>query len=86
MNLPPPFLTLTLALTQTLTQVAAGEEVTLSYIENDEPLAERIAGLHEYGFTCTCARCEKERGGAGKSDKGKRQAVAVDRKGKRPRD
>jgi hypothetical protein len=40
---------------------AAGEEVTISYIDEELPLGERKAALADYGFVCRCARCEKER-------------------------
>jgi SET domain-containing protein len=40
-----------------LRDIAAGDELTHSYIENDRPLAERQADLLEYNFVCQCARC-----------------------------
>ncbi|ELR21550.1 Histone-lysine N-methyltransferase [Acanthamoeba castellanii str. Neff] len=43
-----------------LCDIAEGEELTHSYIENDRPLAERQADLLEYNFVCQCVRCLKE--------------------------
>jgi len=43
-----------------LRDIAEGEELTHSYIENDRPLAERQADLLEYNFVCQCVRCLKE--------------------------
>lgn len=44
--------------------IRAGEEVTISYIEEDEeqPLKykERQAALRDYGFVCACGRCVRE--------------------------
>lgn len=43
----------------TLRAIAAGEEITISYIdENDSAdLEERRAALRDYGFVCDCAKC-----------------------------
>ncbi|CAI0460674.1 unnamed protein product [Linum tenue] len=47
--------------------ISKGEEITISYIEEELPLAERWASLADYGFTCRCSRCleegEEEEGG-----------------------
>jgi hypothetical protein len=49
-----------------LRRLAAGEEVTLSYIDEEGAgLAERRAALGAYGFVCRCARCEAEELAAG---------------------
>jgi len=54
--------------------VAAGEEVTVSYVDAAAPYATRAELLHHRGFTCTCRRClidEREkaaRGGPAGSD------------------
>jgi SET domain-containing protein len=40
-----------------LRQLEAGEEVTISYIDEEEPLALRQAHLADYGFACTCSLC-----------------------------
>ncbi|KAF3325646.1 histone-lysine N-methyltransferase ATXR2 isoform X1 [Carex littledalei] len=37
--------------------ISIGEEVTLSYIDEDVPYDKRQAMLADYGFTCTCPRC-----------------------------
>jgi hypothetical protein len=42
----------------------AGEEVTISYIDEELPLVERRAALQDYGFVCACERCERERAAA----------------------
>jgi hypothetical protein len=39
----------------------AGEEITISYIEEEElEVEERRAALAGYGFTCGCERCSAE--------------------------
>jgi SET domain-containing protein len=44
-----------------LTQIKAGDELLISYIDEDGPLAQRKKQLHEfYSFECTCARCLNE--------------------------
>lgn len=49
-----------------LRDVAAGEELTISYIDEEEAgLEERRRALGEYGFTCRCERCETEELAAG---------------------
>ncbi len=37
--------------------VAAGQELTVNYLEEGMPLAERREGLREYGFVCACSLC-----------------------------
>jgi Cupin-like domain/SET domain len=43
-----------------LRDIAEGEELTISYIENDRPYDERQLALASYGFTCRCTKCERE--------------------------
>jgi Cupin-like domain/SET domain len=43
-----------------LRDIAEGEELTISYIENDQPYDERQLALASYGFTCRCTKCEFE--------------------------
>lgn len=44
-----------------LTDIAAGSEVLLSYIEEEGAgLQERRAMLRDYGFVCSCERCSAE--------------------------
>ena len=44
----------------------AGEELTVSYIDEALPLLARRAALRGYGFVCACRRCaEEEAAGAG---------------------
>jgi lysine-specific demethylase 8 len=40
--------------------IVQGEELTISYIESGEPLAQRQQDLANYGFTCTCPKCIAE--------------------------
>ena len=41
--------------------MAAGEEVTISYVDQSLPLAQRRSIIKEhYGFECDCARCADE--------------------------
>lgn len=43
--------------------VAAGDELFISYIENETlSFQQRRMALREYGFTCQCARCQHESG------------------------
>ncbi|EFJ45026.1 SET and zf-MYND domain-containing protein [Volvox carteri f. nagariensis] len=57
--------------------IAAGEEITLSYIDVTLPYKERQAALRDYGFVCRCTRCvadaaaarSKRQGGAAKGFK-----------------
>ena len=44
-----------------LKDIAPGEELTISYIETDESYEERQASLANYGFQCTCPKCEMEK-------------------------
>lgn len=37
--------------------IAAGEEITLSYIDVSLPYKRRQAELRDYGFVCKCERC-----------------------------
>ena len=39
------------------TAVAAGQELTVNYLEEGLPLQERQQGLLEYGFACSCSLC-----------------------------
>jgi lysine-specific demethylase 8 len=43
--------------------IQEGEELTISYIENDDPLEKRQQDLANYGFVCQCTKCEAERSG-----------------------
>ena len=43
--------------------IEEGEELTISYIENDDPLEKRKSDLANYGFTCTCPKCEAQTNG-----------------------
>ncbi|KAI7741890.1 hypothetical protein M8C21_005436 [Ambrosia artemisiifolia] len=40
--------------------IKKGEEITISYIDEDLDLEERQALLADYGFICKCARCVEE--------------------------
>jgi SET and MYND domain-containing protein len=41
--------------------MAAGEQLTISYIDAGQGLAARRQALEwAYGFTCRCARCREE--------------------------
>lgn len=37
-----------------------GDELLISYIDESAPATERRQQLIEYGFKCSCARCEEE--------------------------
>eukprot|EP00929_Paragymnodinium_shiwhaense_P074029 TRINITY_DN37857_c0_g1_i1.p1 TRINITY_DN37857_c0_g1~~TRINITY_DN37857_c0_g1_i1.p1 ORF type:complete len:507 (+),score=101.54 TRINITY_DN37857_c0_g1_i1:140-1522(+) len=40
-----------------LREIQAGEELCISYIDEDAPFEERREQLSEYGFDCACPRC-----------------------------
>jgi hypothetical protein len=40
-----------------LRELAAGEEVTIAYVDEEAPAAERAAALADYGFACACDKC-----------------------------
>ncbi|PSS05800.1 Histone-lysine N-methyltransferase [Actinidia chinensis var. chinensis] len=44
-----------------LRPISKGEEVTISYIDEDLPYEERQAALADYGFTCKCPKCLEEK-------------------------
>ena len=48
------------ALVSALRDVAPGEELTISYIDEEMSLPEREAALADYGFLCRCPKCELE--------------------------
>ena len=41
--------------------IPAGTEVTISYIDEDGDVAERTELLSNYGFVCSCDKCNRER-------------------------
>ncbi|XP_073003252.1 histone-lysine N-methyltransferase ATXR2 [Typha latifolia] len=43
-----------------LQPISIGEEITLSYIDEDLRYEERQSLLADYGFRCVCPRCQKE--------------------------
>ncbi|XP_031105734.1 histone-lysine N-methyltransferase ATXR2 [Ipomoea triloba] len=43
-----------------LQPIQKGEEITISYIDEDLPVEERQASLADYGFRCRCRRCLEE--------------------------
>ncbi|MQL84465.1 hypothetical protein Taro_016974 [Colocasia esculenta] len=43
-----------------LRPIRKGEEITISYIDEDLPYEERQSLLADYGFKCRCSRCLKE--------------------------
>ena len=47
--------------------IADGDEVLLSYIDESMPYHERQAALKDYGFTCACTRCSADTAPAGKA-------------------
>lgn len=49
------------AIIQAIQPIYPGTELTVSYIEEDEPYQARQESLRDYGFTCTCSKCQRER-------------------------
>lgn len=43
-----------------LRDIAAGEELCISYIDEDASLEDRNEMLRDYGFTCSCTKCQAE--------------------------
>jgi hypothetical protein len=43
-----------------LRDIAPGEELTISYITSEDPYEKRQADLANYGFVCTCSKCNRE--------------------------
>ncbi|CAD7700336.1 unnamed protein product [Ostreobium quekettii] len=43
--------------------ITAGEEITISYVDESEPLEQRQRALMDYGFVCSCTRCLQEEQG-----------------------
>jgi hypothetical protein len=44
-----------------LKPISKGEEITISYIDEDLSYEERQVQLADYGFTCACSKCQEER-------------------------
>ena len=44
-----------------LKDISEGEELTICYIDANEPYEKRQEALANYGFTCTCEKCEKDK-------------------------
>jgi hypothetical protein len=59
-----------------LRSITAGEEVCISYIDEELPVGERKAALLDYGFVCRCGRCERDRAAA----QARRRGVKVGRR------
>ena len=45
--------------------VPAGDEITISYIDEALPYEERQAALLDYGFKCRCTLCQEDQGSRG---------------------
>ena len=43
-----------------LRDIQEGEELTISYITSDDSYEDRQTALENYGFICTCPKCERE--------------------------
>ncbi|KAK7272303.1 hypothetical protein RJT34_28813 [Clitoria ternatea] len=43
-----------------LRSICKGEEITISYVDEDLPFEERQASLADYGFRCRCPKCIEE--------------------------
>ncbi|KAI3986584.1 hypothetical protein MKX01_014122 [Papaver californicum] len=43
-----------------LQPISKGEEITISYIDEDLPFEERQALLADYGFRCKCKKCHED--------------------------
>ena len=55
---------------QALSPIGVGEEVTIAYIDVDQPVGRRAKILHtRYGFDCRCPKCAAEQGEGGVEQK-----------------
>ncbi len=45
-----------------LEEIGKGDELCISYIKNDSNLQTRQEDLSNYGFTCQCTKCSREKG------------------------
>ena len=43
-----------------LEDIQAGDEITITYIDNEGSLAGRSEELRDYGFICQCDKCTAE--------------------------
>ncbi|KAL5730979.1 Histone-lysine N-methyltransferase atxr2 [Ranunculus cassubicifolius] len=50
------------AIISAIRPIQKGEEITISYIDEDLPWKERQALLADYGFKCKCSKCLEEEG------------------------
>ena len=50
--------------------IRAGEELTMCYVDESADVKTRRAELADYGFTCQCARCQREEAGLGQARRG----------------
>ena len=46
-----------------LKNIVEGEELCISYIQSDDEFADRQKALKNYGFVCTCVKCQSEKEG-----------------------
>lgn len=50
--------------------ISAGEELTMCYVDENADVKTRRAELADYGFTCRCAKCERQDAGLGQPRRG----------------
>jgi hypothetical protein len=62
--------------------IVAGEEVTISYVDEAQTLEERRVALDGYGFRCDCSKCAAE-AEANRKGKGKARQSPKEGGGKR---
>ena len=60
--------------------IAAGEELTITYVDAMLPRAERQARLHDWGFNCTCAHCAAGDADGAESDARLRRIAELEKK------
>lgn len=58
----------TLVRVEALRDIPAGEELTLSYVDEGESLEDRTRALAPYGFKCQCSKCLEEGRRRGESE------------------
>ena len=60
--------------------IAAGEELTVTYVDAMLPRAQRQARLRDWGFNCTCAHCAAGEAEGAESDARLRRIAELEKK------
>ena len=58
-------------------KLVLSDQVFISYVEEEEPLAARRANLVDYGFVCRCERCRSESESESEDLAGQRRGAGI---------